>query len=352
MDILTLLTIFVKKKGAGFPPQPKGWGFQPEDLMKITRFFVFCCLSSVFVFMIVYPVYARSSKAEKIAFSSNRRGSWDIYIMDTDGSDQVRLTQNPADDHSPVWSPTGEHILFVSDRGGVDDLYVMGADGRHVRRVFRKSARRIEPAWSPDGERIAFHAQLPQWSIQTATIHGADVKQVALSDPRGGNPSWSPDGSEIAFVGDINSARRIRIVTLDSRDVRTFLPNESSWMYSPAWSPEGDRLAFSWYKWGVGVDKQALFVANRDGGNLKQIGKSAPGTHSPSWSPEGDKLVYAERANDNSQQIVVVDVHNGRKKEVTHRGSNITAVWLNPISLPVAPQPHLLTTVWGKIKTD
>ena len=320
--------------------------------MKNKHFFFFSFLSLVLTFASVYPSLARAPKAEKIAFSSNRRGSWDIYIMDTDGSDQVRLTQNPADDHSPVWSPTGEHILFVSDRGGVDDLYVMGADGRHVRRVFRKSARRIEPAWSPNGERIAFHAQLPQWSIQTATIHGADVKQVALADPRGGNPSWSPDGSEIAFVGDINSARRIRIVTLDSGDVRTFLPNESSWMYSPAWSPEGDRLAFSWYKWGVGVDKQALFVANRDGGNLKQIGKSAPGTHSPSWSPEGDKLVYAERANDNSQQIVVVDVHNGRKKEVTHRGSNIAAAWLNPIRLPVAPQPHLLTTVWGKIKTD
>ena len=197
-----------------------------------------------------------------------------------------------------------------------------------------------------------FHAQLPQWSIQTATIHGRNVKQVASADPRGGNPSWSPDGTEIAFVDDVGGSGRIRILTLSSGAVQTFLPKESPWMYSPSWSPDGERLAFSWYKWGVGVDKQALFIVNRDGSRLKQISKSAPGTHSPSWSPEADKLVYTKRTNNADLQIMVVDVHNKRENELTHRGMNITASWFNPINLPVAPQPDLLTTLWGKIKTD
>ena len=272
--------------------------------------------------------------------------------MNPDGSNQVRLTNNRGVDVSPVWSPTSEQILFSSDRDGVRDLYVIDADGGRLRKVFRDTAFRIEPAWAPDGERIVFHAELPRWSIQTATIHGRDVKQVASADRRGGNPSWSPDGTEIAFVDDAADTRGIRILTLSSGAVRTFLPKESPWMYSPAWSPDGERLAFSWYKWGVGINKQAIFVANQDGSRLKQISKSAPGTHSSSWSPEADKLVYAERANDNSQQIVVIDVRNGRKRELTHRGSNITPDWFNPINLPVAPQPELLTTVWGKIKAD
>ena len=314
--------------------------------MKRKHFFLLCCVILGLMFVTFYSVCA---KTEKIAFSSNRNGNWDIYVMDSDGSDQVRLTRNRGNDYSPVWSPTGDRILFVSDRSGDRDLYVMRANGDHVRRIFGKSALRIEPAWSPDGERIVFHAQIPQWSIQTATIHSGSVKQIVLADSRGGNPSWSPDGKEIAYVDDIGGTRRILIITLSSGGIRTFLPNESSWMYSPAWSPKGDRLAFSWYKWDI-ADKQALFVANRDGGRLKQIGKSAPGTHSPAWSPEGDKLIYTEYTADGSRQIVVVDVHNGRKKELTHRGSNITPHWLNPINLPVAPQPHLLTTVWGKIK--
>lgn len=315
--------------------------------MKFTSFFLFCCVILGLMFTTFYSVCAKN---EKIAFSSNRSGNWDIYVMDADGSDRVRLTQNRADDFSPAWSPTGKQILFVSDRGGEMDLYVMNADGSRLRKIFRDSALRIEPAWAPDGERIAFHAQGPQWSIQTATIHGTGVNLVVAADPRGGNPSWSPDGNEIAFVNNINDTRRIFIVTLSSGEVRTFLPNESSWMYSPAWSPEGDRLAFSWYKWGIG-NKQALFVANRNGTRLKQIGKSALGTFSPAWSPEEDKLVYVEEAIDRDRQIVVIDIGSRKKREITRRGLNITPAWLNPINLSVAPQPHLLTTVWGKIKS-
>ena len=107
------------------------------------------------------------------------------------------ITQDGAMDHSPVWSPNGEQIVFVSDRDGDDDLYVMDADGRRVRRVFRKSAYRTEPTWSPDGETIAFHAQEPQWSIQTATANGTDVEEVAQAGSAGGNPSvvsgWKGD---------------------------------------------------------------------------------------------------------------------------------------------------------------
>ena len=269
--------------------------------------------------------------------------------MDPDGSRQERLTRNSAGDYSPVWSPTGEHILFVSDRDGARDLYMMDADGSRVRRVFGKPARRAEPAWSPDGDRIAFHAETPKWSIQTATIHGVAVKQVALAEWRGGNPSWSADGKEIAFVGDVGGTRRILIVKLGSGGVRTFLSKEKSWMYSPAWSPEGDKLAFTWYRWDVG-NKSAIFVANRDGSRLKQISKPALGSYSPAWSPEGDKIVYTEEAVDRDRQIVVVDVETGRQTQLTRRGRNITPAWFNPKNLSVAPQSHLLTTTWGEIK--
>ena len=316
--------------------------------MKIRSLFLFCCLSLVFIH--AGSVHARAPRTEKIAFSSNRSGNWEIYIMNPDGSRQERLTRNNTSDHSPVWSPNGEQILFTSDRGGLRDLYVMDADGSRVRRVFGKSAIRIEPTWSPDGERIAFHAETPQWSIQTATIHGGNVQQVAVAEWRGGNPSWSANGNEIAFVESVGGARRVLIVKLGSGGVRTFLPKEKSWMYSPAWSPEGDKLAFTWYKWDIG-NKSAIFVANRDGNRLKQVGKSALGAYSPAWSPEGDKIVYTEEAVDRDRQIVVADVETGRKKQLTHRGLNITPAWFNPRTLSVAPQPHLLTTTWGKIKS-
>ena len=322
--------------------------------MKNIRFFVLLCLGFGLVLSPALQISAQAPKTEKIAFSSNRDGNWEIYLMNPNGSQQERLTRNSAGDHSPVWSPDGEQILFVSNRDGVYDLYVMDANGRHVRRVFRELVLRIQPTWSPDGERIAFHTKKPQWkpewNIQTATIHGADVEEVAVVVQQGGNPSWSPDGNEIAFVDDIDDTRRIRILTLSSNRVRTFLSHETPWMYAPAWSPDGNRLAFTWYKWGIAGRPPAIFVANRDGRGLKRVVKSQWRVFDPAWSPEGDKLVYTERGDNDSLQIFVVDIRTGVRKQLTDEGLNTSPAWFDPTTLSLQPQPRLLTTVWGKMK--
>ena len=150
--------------------------------MKVTRFFVVFTLSLALIITTLYPVCAGD---EKIAFSSNRKGNWDIYVMDTDGSDQVRLTNNRGIDVSPVWSPTSEQILFSSDRDGIRDLYVMDADGGRLRKVFRDTAMRIEPAWAPDGERIV----LPRRIAPMEHPNGDDTRERCKTGGFG-RPAW------------------------------------------------------------------------------------------------------------------------------------------------------------------
>ncbi|HDR3891062.1 TPA: PD40 domain-containing protein, partial [Bacillus cereus] len=65
----------------------------------------------------------------KIAFVSNRDANPEIYVMNPDGSNQTRLTNNPAGDFEPSWSPDGQKITFTSNRDGNPEIYVMNADG-------------------------------------------------------------------------------------------------------------------------------------------------------------------------------------------------------------------------------
>ena len=91
-----------------------------------------------------------------VVFESDRDGNSEIYVMWADGSAQKRLTDNPAGDHHPSWSPDGSRIAFESDRDGNSEIYVMNADGSSQRRLTDNSYDDNFPSWSPDSSQIAF----------------------------------------------------------------------------------------------------------------------------------------------------------------------------------------------------
>jgi len=96
----------------------------------------------------------------QIAFASDRVGKFQIYVMNSDGSNVRRLTNDKGEDSSPAWAPDGAAIVFVSDREGEHPaLFLMGANGSEQHRlVFSKRQDFCFPAWSLDGSTIAFSA--------------------------------------------------------------------------------------------------------------------------------------------------------------------------------------------------
>src|SRR5919107_758067 len=135
----------------------------------------------------------------------------ELYVIDEDGTNETRLTNNPLGDQHPHWSPDGQKISFVSLRDGYVDIYVMDADGTNESRLADNAATRWDPAWSPDGEKIAF-LRSPTESpgsgeddVYVMDADGTNESQVTQtdSDPETrvtlGGPVWSPDSNKIAF---------------------------------------------------------------------------------------------------------------------------------------------------------
>ena len=335
--------------------------------MKYKGCFLSFVVSVTLLCLSISSAFAKVPVTAKIVFTSSRDNNREIYIMNPDGSRQVRLTHHGADDTMPTWSPTGEQILFASDRDRFPisrDLYLMDPDGKNVRRVFGKSKDRASAVWSPDGKQIAYRRREPSGSfIYIATIDGKNEEKIAF----GSSPAWSPDGKEIAFLTGWPERMRITILNVKTRKQRVFFPKpvKPSWMTSPAWSPSGDKIAFTWLHQAPlkeFVDTETIYIINRDGTELQQItSDKAPTETSPVWSPQGDALLYDKADKNNRLQIFKIALGSDVSEQLTDTfipqvfgdffQANSPGDWFDPaFALPVAPQPNFLTTTWGQVK--
>ena len=135
---------------------------------RILRMF---CSRKMFFTLLVSLLMVLTSQAPvaamKIAFQSSRGfgninfnnfadNKFDIYVMDADGTNRVRLTKGPASNSGPTWSPDGKRIAFTSNPNGVYDIYVMNADGTNLINLTRSPTGDFGADWSPDGKQIVY----------------------------------------------------------------------------------------------------------------------------------------------------------------------------------------------------
>ena len=95
------------------------------------------------------PGYSPSPLTTKIAFSSERDGNFEIYVMNANGTIPTRLTNNATADAAPSWSPDGTKIAFRSRRDGNSEIYVMNANGTNQTRLTNNATADLEPSWRP-----------------------------------------------------------------------------------------------------------------------------------------------------------------------------------------------------------
>ena len=122
-----------------------------------------------------------------LAFVRSLEGSWGIYAMNADGSDERCLTRHGQPVAYPEWSPDGSQIAFHKHQSdAVWSIYVMDADGSHERRLTHTATQDAAPVWSPDGSQIAFSRSSDIWIMNAdgsdqrpLKAHGSLSRQTA-----------------------------------------------------------------------------------------------------------------------------------------------------------------------------
>jgi Tol biopolymer transport system component len=231
----------------------------------------------------VYPVSCRAAHFDRIAFD---RGG-EIYIMDTDGSDPVNLTNNAAGDWYPAWSPDGTRIAFLSSRDGPVEIYVMDADGSNQVNLTNNPAWDAEPAWSPDGTRIAFASNRDgEPDIYVMNADGSNPVRLTNNPPRY-SPAWSPDGTRIAFTSLLDGDYEIYVMNADGSNPVN-LSNDPARDAEPAWSPDGTRIAFQSNRDG----NDEIYIMGADGSNPVRLTNHPWQDEYPAWSPDGTRISF------------------------------------------------------------
>ena len=218
------------------------------------------------------------SSAGKIAFQSNRDGNLEIYVMNTDGSDQTRLTFNDDFENLYGWTASGDRIVFNSSRDGRSEIYVMNTDGSDQTRLTFNDSLDDQAAWSPVGDRIAFVSSRDETSeIYVMNADGSD--QTRLTFNGGWNPTWSPTGDRIAFVSDWDGNDEIYVMNADgTRQTRLTFDNADD--FPPVWSPDGTRIAFMSWRDG----NAEIYVMSSDGTSQTRLTFNDADDWNPSWS--------------------------------------------------------------------
>lgn len=176
--------------------------------------------------------------------ASNRSGAFGIYQLRPDSPDTLLpvLIDSGANVQG-VRSPDRTRIAFSSNRAGSYDLYVMDADGRGVRRLTVDAGSEGDPVWTPDGSRILYSAAPPAGTPQVMSIRpdGRDARQVAVSAGANRGPEVSPDGRRVAFVSTRDGNPEIYEAGIDGSSPRR-LTKSGDRKNSPRYLPNGDLI--------------------------------------------------------------------------------------------------------------
>ncbi len=249
-----------------------------------------------------------------ILFVSDVSGQKELWLMDYDGHNPVRVTNDRSLAAVPAWIPGGRRISFTSYIENNPDFYVMDLDSGKREMILSFSGLNYSASWSPDGRRAA------------VTLTKSGRADIYIIDDRGNiqsrltnswavdcSPHWSPCGRYIAFTSGRSGGPHIFIADLSERSLRRI--TSEGYNDSPRWSPDGERILFTSRRDGT-FD---IFTVNADGTGEQQLTSGSGHNENASYSPDGRHIVFSSN-REGSREIYVMHADGSGLRRLTFLG--------------------------------
>lgn len=252
-----------------------------------------------------FGAIAPAIASAEFAWMSNRTGNYEIFRMRMDGGSLMNLTNSPANDMEPDWSPDGASIVFTSERDGNGEVYRMTGTGTGQTNLTNNPGETDNLAtWSPNGTQIAYTVSSSGGSLWRMSASGAGkveiVQGIGYVDS---DPDWSRDGLWLAFEtnrtilpveGNQYDVWRVDVTGSNEIPLTHQSPGTDQ---DPAWSPTRDEILFVTGRHGGG--NAEIYLMNGDGTNLRRMTDHPAVDAAPAWSPDGEWIIFTSNRTGN-----------------------------------------------------
>ncbi len=243
------------------------------------------------------------------------REIYDIFLINDDGTGLMQLTYHTNghefDSTSPVFSPDGSQIVFMTMRdrdttNNTSEIYRMGRYGQNVTRLTNDAYDDDFPCWSADGTKILFAGARPDIKLYTMrSIDGGSITELPVA-PGGDQdylPSYSQDGTKVTFIRDLGGGKRaVFVANADGSNTRN-LTTKACLCWAPRWSPDGQRIVYAsdHHNHNPNTVQYEIYVMDAvdsngdgEGDNRERLTINAPSVTSQNavFSPDGTQIAY------------------------------------------------------------
>lgn len=265
----------------------------------------------------------RGLSATKISFSNNSTGNKEVYLVDFDGTNLKRITEDNSLAMLPRWSPDGKEIIYTSYKRHNPDLYIYSLENGTNQVFSSRKGLNSSASFSPDGKVLAAtlsHEGYP--NLYLLNRKGEILSRLTQGKFADTSASFSPDGKRIIFVSDRPGWPQIYVIDTDGSNLKRL--SDSGYCDSPIWSPQGDKIAYSR---GTNKGNHDIVIHDLISGEILQITNNQGSNENPSFSPDGQYLVFS--SNRNKKREIYVSTLDGtaQKKLMEMAGDSFTPSW-------------------------